>query len=441
MASPELPIVPQDLAYHDDAASETSTIRYSHEAFDTFQDKVISTVATQLMLDESEVQVTRMKGGSYNRVIGVDITPKAKKSSFDWLKMFCTRRKQKHPSTKTDSYVVRIPRHDGEDMDNDIAILRAVATHVSLPTPEVTFFDLSHGNMLEKPYMIQKKLEGQNLAQLWQHLNMAQKKCVAKLVTKLVPIIARVEAPPGAISLSATSNIANGGIEVEKFCVPARGLEDEAWGRANTWCAQPQTALDHLLEQCERWREYQTSQGVCFDHIWDGFATIAQALNVRGFLGGPCVLTHGDLKAYNMLAEIQNESEISITGVIDWDYAVVAPEFMAYRAPFWLWTPEDMNSADDDDEDNVSLPPITDEDRELKNVFLSNACEKYKRLAFAPEALLARRMYPILQKGVFGPWNMQEANNVLREWSELHPEDGIMLEDNDFDVSSIDELE
>ena len=154
---------------------------------------------------------------------------------------------------------------------------------------------------------------------------------------------------------------------------------------------------------------------------------------MRGFLDGPCVLVHGDLKPYNLLAEVRNQTEVDITGVIDWDSAIIAPEFMAYRAPFWLWTPEDMDSDKEDEECVADVEPVTDEDRMLKQVFLDNASEKYKLYAFAPEAMLARRMFFILRESLRSDWEFEEAKSVIREWIELHPEDGVQPVPSDTD--------
>jgi thiamine kinase-like enzyme len=137
--------------------------------------------------------------------------------------------------------------------------------------------------------------------------------------------------------------------------------------------ATPQTLIDHLLEQCETWREFQTAAGFCFHEIWDGFAAISKALEVRGFLNGPCVLVHGDLREYNLLAEVRNPTQVDITGVIDWDEACFAPQFMAYQSQFWLWISENASSDDLEDETNALLEPETDDDRVFKSVFLEHA--------------------------------------------------------------------
>jgi hypothetical protein len=106
---------------------------------------------------------------------------------------------------------------------------------------------------------------------------------------------------------------------------------------------------------------------------------------------------------------------------------------MAYRAPFWLWTRSTIGSADsdDDEEANALLPPVTPEEHILKQMFMDAASSKYKMFAFEPEALLARRMYGILREGVHSKWALDAAEEVLREWDALHPEDGIVVEEED----------
>ena len=84
-----------------------------------------------------------------------------------------------------------------------------------------------------------------------------------------------------------------------------------------------------------------------------------------------------------------------------------------------------MDSDKEDEECVADVEPVTDEDRMLKQVFLDNASEKYKLYAFAPEAMLARRMFFILRESLRSDWEFEEAKSVIREWNELHPEDGV----------------
>jgi aminoglycoside phosphotransferase (APT) family kinase protein len=423
---------------HDGVASEVATTLCGQEPFETFQHKVAEFVTEHFRRSLKDIAIYEMTGGTYNRVIGVTIASYPKKFGLhSFLTCFLGVRKKKSVA-KFDSYIVRIPRmsfsgddsdtHMAKKMKHEVSILEAVGSRLPLPIPKVFSYDLTTTNMCERPYMIQTRLPGRNLGlDLWNHLNMQQKQCIAKHVTNLASIIASVEGPAGDISSENLSQSSTSPICVNTFCAPA--YDDQPTCKP----ALARKPIDHLLEQCERWRAWERSTGFCFEEVWDGFETISRALEMRGFLDGPCVLVHGDLKPYNLLAEVRNETEVDITGVIDWDSAIIAPEFMAYRAPFWLWTPEDMDSDKEDEECVADVEPVTDEDRMLKQVFLDNASEKYKLYAFAPEAMLARRMFFILRESLRSDWEFEEAKSVIREWIELHPEDGVQPVPSDTD--------
>jgi hypothetical protein len=102
---------------------------------------------------------------------------------------------------------------------------------------------------------------------------------------------------------------------------------------------------------------------------------------------------------------------------------------MAYRSPFWLWISENSCSDDLEDETNALLEPETDDDRVVKRVFLENASAEYNKSAFAPEAMLAKRMYHLLRKGIFGDWSMMEAEAIIGEWDAMHPDDNVAAAD------------
>jgi hypothetical protein len=125
---------------------------------------------------------------------------------------------------------------------------------------------------------------------------------------------------------------------------------------------------------------------------------------------------------------------VEITSIIDWDDCFFAPQFVAYRAPFWLWTAEDASTDDLDDEMHASAEPESLADQAVKQVFMNKASADYKRFAFAPEAILGRRMYHILRKGIFGQWSMMEARAIISEWDELHPEDEVAFDDDESDI-------
>ena len=227
-------------------------------------------------------------------------------------------------------------------------------------------------------------------------------------------------------------------------CAPVRVNAFTAQGYAVEPTSKPAIDLDpfdYLPKRCGQWHRFEKAGNSFLEDFWYNFGVITKSLEARGFLEGPCVYVHGDLKPYNILSELSSEIDVEITGIIDWDFAVIAPEFMAYRAPFWLWTPEGMNKAEEDKDATANIDPVDEEGRALKQVFLDHASEEYKMFAFAPEAILARRMFFILQEGLNSTWNCEEAENIIREWNELPPEDGIRLEETDSDVESDDEME
>ncbi|KAH7564356.1 hypothetical protein BM1_01403 [Bipolaris maydis] len=401
----------------------------------------IATVASALHEDVSEVTIEYMSGGSYNRVTGVSIAPGHRRTKLEWVfstlsSYLPTRLLQmfKTPEDTGISYVVRIPRFINKNtmdtMARDIAILKTVGALVQLPIPRVVGYDLTFQNTIGKPYMIQNRLPGKNLSSLTKDvpLNLEQLKCVAEQVSQLAPIIAAVEGPGGNISPSALSSDAKS-LQVESLHLQHEELGDRAFDLSK----HPQDTFEHLIETCRRWSEYCTEDGLPFNEIWYNFGIIIKSLNTRGFLNGPCVLAHRDLMPYNLLAEVRNDTQVQITGVIDWDSATMAPEFVAYKAPYWLWTEEHVDSDYADTEECANIVPVTEDAKILKQVFMDNASEKYKRFAFAPEAILARRMYVILKEGIPKDWHIEEAWKIVSEWHALHPEDGITPPEEDPD--------
>ncbi|KNG44613.1 hypothetical protein TW65_08538 [Stemphylium lycopersici] len=427
-----------------DEASVAATVLYEQEPFDTFQHTVREFAMKHFHRDSSEVTIEKMKGGSYNRVIGINITSKPKTTSFHWLKSYLGLGKTTEEPKR---YILRIPRMGVEgddvddiqrkDMERDVTTMTVAESRLPLPVAKVESYNLTMDNVFGRPYMIQTRHPGRNLANdLWKDLNIEQKKCVAQKITNLAPIIASIEGPTGDVAFEALSLPPCEPVRVNAFRAPDK--------HANEPTSKPATELDpfdYLLKRCKQWYDFEKGDNSFLEDFWYKFAVITKSLEARGFLEGPCVYVHGDLKPHNILAEVRSETDVEITGIIDWDFAVIAPEFMAYRAPFWLWTPEDMNRAEVDKEATANIEPVNEEGRALKEVFLNHVSEKYKMFAFAPEAMLARRMFLILQEGMRSTWNYEEAESVIREWNELHPEDGIRVEESDSDVASDGEME
>jgi hypothetical protein len=418
----------------DDANSETSTIRYEQEPFETFRIKVAEAVAKVFHCDTANVHTEHMKGGSSNRVVGMTICPTKLRHCFGWLQKLARTVMGKPASRTSDSYVLRMARGESDDLDQQIAILKMVASKLSLPTPQVVHYDLSADNALESPYMVQRRIHGRPISHILGDLNLEQKKCVVKRFIQMVSKLASVQAAPGQIAVENLTSSATGEVIINKI-----SLHHDA----HTVLGSPQKSVEHMLEVCQTLRDRQADDFIFYKEVWDGFKAIIKSLEAHGFLEGPCVLVHGDLREYNILAEVTSPSTVDITGIVDWDDACFAPKYMAFRSPFWLWMPERSDAGswgDDEDEKNAALQPEAEDDRVLQRMFLDNISEEYRRFAFAPEAFLARRLYDILRTSICSDWHLEEAEAIVREWSDLHPEDNIRMslsyireEDEDID--------
>lgn len=71
----------------------------------------------------------------------------------------------KPDSVATESYIVRISRHeqDDEDCRAQVAVLKGISGRLSVPTPQVVHYDVLSNKVLGKPYMIQQRISGQRL--------------------------------------------------------------------------------------------------------------------------------------------------------------------------------------------------------------------------------------------------------------------------------------
>ncbi|CAI6331457.1 unnamed protein product [Periconia digitata] len=416
----------------DDAASETSTVAYEHldhEPWETFQHKVAQ-LAHSIFPEASKIDIERMKGGSFNRVVGVTVHARTQ-NIFARLVGCFKRRFYSKKLNVAKKYVLRIARDiEDSDVEQEVAVLNMLAAKLSLPTSKVFKYDTSTDNVLEKPYMIQTRLEGQLLSDIGKDLNLKQWESVIKNIISLNDQITAFESSSsGEIAKDNISATPQSAVSIDKFHVPRKGMTSREFTKPSTWPSQPQSVMSSMLEQCERWREYQNSKGSNWDHIWDGFSAIIRSLDERGFLDGSFSLAHGDFKGYNMLCTIQNESTVEITGVIDWDFAMFVPKFLAFRGPFWLWLDDGTPSHVYDLEGSATIEPTGERECALKSIFMAGASDEWKKFAFAPEAILARRMFVILKDGIFGPWAVDEVAAIIQEWIALHPEDNIPVEE------------
>ena len=105
-------------------------------------------------------------------------------------------------------------------------------------------------------------------------------------------------------------------------------------------------------------RHLEKSKGREFNAPYFGrLSIIAREMDELGCLGSsPFVLCHEDLAARNIMAKVNNDGLLKITGVLDWDGAMFAPRFMSCLPPDWIWDWNTFWGSEDDEPEPYKLP-------------------------------------------------------------------------------------
>lgn len=137
------------------AVSQTSTARYGHETWVDFAPRVHQLCRLLWPSEFGDFKVEKLKGGSFNRIIGVE-TPSSER------------------------FILRIPRFQFAQQKREMAILRYVRQHTSIPTAQTVFFDSTEKNPLEEPYVVHTRIPGQDLHVFYRTLSHEHKLATAE---------------------------------------------------------------------------------------------------------------------------------------------------------------------------------------------------------------------------------------------------------------------
>ncbi|KAH7068513.1 hypothetical protein FB567DRAFT_615273 [Paraphoma chrysanthemicola] len=407
--------------------SVTSTVEYGQEPFDSFQAK-----AKQLIIElfpghtERDMTLERMGGGAFNRIIGVTLS--GPQSHRPWYSIenirrtlsSCVRGRPQH-QRKNQKYILRIPRDSAHDLFHQVTTLAYLKDNFAYPVPSVVLFDSTEDNALGKSFMLQKRLAGQPLIELWTSLSQEQRKSAARCIAEVVRDMHKVKHRcAGIISARNTlHDLTTGFLRIEPVPVEPIGAGGDIF---STPLATPQTTRNFLLSLIERQRKHtETIRNPMFDHVWDGFIEITNKLADTGFVPDTDSfhLYHADFQSRNLLFAVTSPTSVRLTGVMDWDSAFFAPKFMSTRAPFFLWSGDD---ADELDEGGAVIDPTDSGKLELKRVFEDVVGEAFYRDSYRREYVLARRMLYFLVKGIRSGGDLFLCEEILEEWAARNSE-------------------
>ncbi|TVY80380.1 hypothetical protein LSUE1_G005032 [Lachnellula suecica] len=270
----------------DDAASEcgsdtSSTCEYGQESFETYQSKV-----AQLCRDigyGEPLNIERMRGGGFNRIIGLE---------------FAEREHLK--------YVLRIPRdvlqdHEVNETSDQVSILRYLSSFDFLHVPSVFAYDFTTNNALESQYVLQDRLTGKRVQDVFYELPLSEKlqfaTVVAELVAKLNGI--RLNKPGRLIGRRNLSDVWSGSSSTLPD-IELTGYRENPVADIPASAKQPLVSLLGELLEFRKLKAGHPKPAL----MWENLQTVTEQMEAAGLMqttDAENVLWHWDLSARNIM--------------------------------------------------------------------------------------------------------------------------------------------
>jgi aminoglycoside phosphotransferase (APT) family kinase protein len=174
------------------------------------------------------------------------------------------------------------------------------------------------------------------------------------------------------------------------------------------------------MDQCDRWQEYEREYTDCYHpDVWGAIRAMVGRLDHRGWLGDHFHLVHGDLYPRNIIVKVKSETEVVVTGIVDWDMAYFAPKFMALSPPNWAWS----YGCDDGSDDGGVEREVVAYKTDFKEAFRAAASDEYHMTALSAEGIIARKLFGVLRTGICQTYHREIAIELVQEWDRLYPMD------------------
>ena len=390
------------------------------------------TAGTVVPLGPKKFSFERMKGGGFNRVIGIDIADSGGKSA------------------QLRRFVLRVPRFLHARPDRDAATLGFVRKYTSIPVPLVVMHDFTKNNPLDSPYLVQARIPGDSLQNksgpnYYPNLSHKQKCIVAKELGRILGEIQSVEHPsPGLIETSIDREsgqdyivrhfeIGTGsGIDAELdlntklpfFQSRIYGADpDTSEGPSHQKRRFEQSTYYFFLVQFGRLRASELRRDpamIGWWHYYERLAIMARQMDDLDILGdGRSCLCHLDLNMAprNIMANVDSDESLTISGILDWDSAIFAPRFVGCVPPMWIWA---WSDEEEEDEVLANNTPSTPEQQELKRLFEDAVGPTFLEFAYRPEYRLARQLFRFATDGMKTSEEVQEVESLLSEWATIY---------------------
>ncbi len=362
--------------------------------------------------------ITYLHGGEVNRIISITLP----RSGVE----------EKHSK----SLILRVPRSGQGDMERAASVLSYLRQNSSIPVPNIVAKDSSNNNPLHNPYTIHERIPGTDLGGMWLYLNHSQRSTIAREVGLVVKNLLALESPvPG--HLEAITMVNEIPLDHDVVQLDLKNIDGELFEKprepiSTFWRPrrESKSTLDLFKSQIARWREVDVAKNApLVDRtvaLWDSMLEVVEEMNALGlFTTNLHCLCHIDLHPHNIIAETPADGSIRVTGIIDWDEAIVAPKFVCCYPPSWLWgfrpffadhhglpeRPYEIPGAND--------VPSTPGNRELKRIFEEHAGPEYMSLAYNETSRMSRGLFKIARFGLTRSENVAAAEQIIKDWARL----------------------
>jgi aminoglycoside phosphotransferase (APT) family kinase protein len=370
----------------DDRVSDSSTLVYDHEPYDTFQRCVLALCKSLFDHAENDIGIQRLKGGGHNRVIGISLGATDK--------------------DKVEEYVLRVPRYEDAQLRRDIAPLQFLSDEPEFKIPQVITFDDSANNPVGSPYMVQRRIPGLTLLWTYTSLSHETKCAIARELGQTFKALHSIKS-----STAGTLELSPQGILMVK---PFETDGDQTLPHND---GVPTTEPSDMLRELYQKREDITMATLHFSEFVP-IIELASEMKAFKLLDDDFYsLCHFDLHPRNILVqEVSSIQQHAITGILDWDSAIFAPPWASCTPPSWLWAWQDDG---DEDERHANDKPQTVEMREIKQTFEEAAGPKVCHYAYEPHYRIARETLKLAVDGLRSNETIRAAKRLVEEWAEL----------------------
>ncbi|KAM5349652.1 hypothetical protein ACJ41O_006157 [Fusarium nematophilum] len=205
----------------------------------------------------------------------------------------------------------------GAKEESEIATIRYLKKHTSIPVPEIYYQDLHHDNEVGAAFVFMEKLPGRHLYKSWDDLSLDHKKVALEEIASIVTQFA-------ALHFNQIGCLTDSGI-----------------GPIVSPCYEsPQGPFNSILDYLQ---SFVSPDSVESPQLADLFKEIRSELasfiyqNNANFLNAPFSMIHADFDAQNMLfIDSQDGSGPRLTGLIDFEFAHTGPSYFLYDYPIFI---------------------------------------------------------------------------------------------------------